>query len=395
MQRTKLHILYRWRNSARPMIAAAHAACDTAPWRRIPAAHSDVGGMSILYAGLPEGLRYTLDFTEQRRQRDTDDAPARRTFRITSGSVPDLAEDTGADVVVVGTSRRRARRSPRHRSLVIPLRVHFVVDCELGADQALARISKGVRRDVRQQSRKHDWHFSIERDVATFDHFYDQMYLPTMRARYGSRARTEGKASAYECLYRSGVLFMLTEAGRPVAGHLCHWEPKTRVLTSRLLGVLGGGEDQYSAGVVKVLYHLMIEWATNNQVRALDLQGTEPFLSKGTYQMKRRFGSRVVVPSNHFGGKRLWLQVRHDTPTVRDFLVANPVVVENDHGTLDIVFFFDRNRPARDDLQWDSPGIDQMRRVDLDEFLSTSPAAARRTVPVASNRPAMQRNQAE
>ncbi|MCO5997989.1 GNAT family N-acetyltransferase [Actinoallomurus rhizosphaericola] len=353
-----------------PLIAKAHSAWDSAPWRRGPAVHSEIGGLSVLYAGLRDGLRYTLEFTEQRRQRTSDEKAVRRSFTIAPRSAQKLALTTGADIIIVGTNRRRARRLPVGSSLVIPLRVHFVVDCEVDADRALSRISKGVRRDVRQQSRKHDWHFSVEHDTAIFDYFYDRMYVPTMEARYGSMARTEGKASAYECLYRSGVLFILSDAGEPVAGHLCHWDPKHRVLTSRLLGVLDGSEGQYAAGVVKVMYCLMIEWATKNQVRQLDLQGTEPFLSKGTYQMKRRFGSRVVYPPNHFGDKRLWLQVLRDTEAVRDFLTANPVVVENHHGSLDIIYFFDRQRPPRLDLQSESPGIERVRRVDLDDFLS-------------------------
>jgi hypothetical protein len=360
------------------LIAKAHSAWDAAPWRPVPAVHSEIGGLSVLYAGLRDGLRYTLDFTEQSRQRDAGEIVIRRSFTIAPRSGKRLALTTGADVLIIGTSRRRARRMPPHSSLIIPLRVHFVVDCEVDTDSMLSRISKGVRRDVRQQSRKHDWRFSVERDAATFDYFYDRMYAPTMAARYGSRARTEGKASAYECLYRSGVLFILADAGEPVAGHLCHWNPKYKVLTSRLLGVLDGGEDQYAASVVKVMYYLMIEWAAKNQVRQLDLQGTEPFLSKGTYQMKRRFGSRVVYPPNHFGDKRLWLQVLHDTDSVRDFLVANPVVVENSRGSLDVIYFFDRHRPPRADLQSESPGIEQIRRVDLDEFLSGTPASAGR-----------------
>ena len=96
-------------------------------------------------------------------------------------------------------------------------------------------------------------------------------------------------------------------------------------------------------------------------------------LRKGTYQMKRRFGTRVILPPNFFGWKRLCLQVRRDKTAVRDFLVANPVVIETKRGTLEAIYFYDAKRSARTDYQAESPGIDRVHHVDLDKFLAEIP----------------------
>ncbi|MEU0949476.1 GNAT family N-acetyltransferase [Streptomyces canus] len=326
--------------------------------------------MSISYSGVPEGLAYTLEFTEQRRESDPKETARREeaTLKGRDLTVSDRIPD--ADIVIVGTSTKRARQLPASTSLIMPIRVHFLLDFDQDYKVIHAQASKGARRDFRQKSRQNDWSLGIERDPSWFEYFYDRMYRATMSERYGPRARTESMESAYECLFRSGILFYLAKDGRRMAGHLCHWDPGSRVLTSRLLGVLDGAEEYYVAGALKVMYFLMIEWASRHGVRRLDFQGTEAFLSKGTYQMKRRFGTRVTLPPNHFGGKRLWLQVRRDTAEVRDFLVNNPMLTEAADGTLEAVYFHDVQRPLRLDYRAESPGVGRIRHIDLDEFLS-------------------------
>ncbi|MPY61992.1 GNAT family N-acetyltransferase [Streptomyces spongiae] len=369
-QRIRLHTGYAWRNSGHPLLTGVRVAWDTRNWGRFPAVRSDVGGVSISYSGVPEGLPYALEFTEQRRESGAGE-PAARVGAVLRGwdlgsprRVPD------ADIVMVGTSAAKARQLAARASLVVPVRVHFVLDLDRDPEAIHAGASKGARRDFRQKSRQHDWSFGTERDPAWFEYFYDRVYRATMFERYGARARTESRESAYECLFRSGVLFHLSMDGERVAGHLCHWDPASKVLTSRLLGVLDGAEEYYAAGALKVMYFLLIDWAARNGVRRLDFQGTEAFLSKGTYQLKRRFGTRVVLPPNHFGGKRLWLQVRRDTAEVRSFLVDNPLLTEARDGTLEAVYFYDDLRPVRLDYRAESPGVGRVRHVHLDDFLT-------------------------
>lgn len=369
-QRIRLHAGYAWRNSGHPLLTHTRVAWDNRSWGWFPAVRSDVGGVSICYAGVPEGLTYTLEFTEQRRASSAEEAAARERTTLRGWDLTSPQHLPDADIVMVGTSAAKARLLPTNDSLIMPLRVHFVLDCDRDLDVIHSSASKGARRDFRQKSRQHDWSFGVEDDPAWFEYFYERMYQATMRKRYGARARTETRESAYECLFRSGVLFHLSMDGERMAGHLCHWDARSRVLTSRLLGVLDGAEEYYAAGALKVMYFLLIEWAAKNGVRRLDLQGTEAFLSKGTYQMKRRFGTRVVLPPNHFGGKRLWLQVRRDTPAVRGFLADNPLLTVAPDAELEAVYFHDARRPARLDYRAASPGVARVRHMDLDEFLA-------------------------
>ncbi|MGC4786337.1 GNAT family N-acetyltransferase [Micromonospora sp. DT178] len=373
LRRLRLHAGYHWRNSGHPLLTRARVAWDTRDWARFPAVRSDLGGLSISYSGLPEGLAYTLDFTEQRRGADGERTAVRRATALRGRDLRSADRLPDADITILGTSAAQARRMPADASLVLPMRVHFVVDFDGDAEAVLGRISKNQRRNFRKNSRRHRWSGEIVRDAAWFDHFYDHYYSATMRNRHGARQRTESRESAYECLFRTGRLFVLTEDGERIAGRMCHWNPATGVLTSRLVGVRDGADVHYSNGAIKAMNVLLIEWAAANGVRQLDFQGTEPFLSKGTYQSKRLIGTRVILPPNHFGGKRLWLRVRRDTPAVRDFLVANPFVAETEQGFLEAVYFHDTQRPPRLDYPANSPGVRRARHVDLDEFLAPVP----------------------
>jgi hypothetical protein len=196
------------------------------------------------------------------------------------------------------------------------------------------------------------------------------MHRPTMARRHGPRTRTEPKAVAYECLFRRGPLFFVSEEGRRVAGVLCRWEPRTRTLTTRLLGVLDGDEAHYRSGAFKAAYHLLLEWACGAGVEHVDLHGTEALISKGIFQWKRKFHPRVVLPPNHFARKRVWLHAARDTPAVRRFLVANPVLAMLPQGGIEAVYFRDRERRPRTDLGCSCPGVLRQRELDLDAFLS-------------------------
>ncbi|MFC9431536.1 hypothetical protein [Streptomyces sp. NPDC056987] len=371
-----MHLSYRWRNDNNPILTRLRTAIDTRDGAVFPAVSSRLGGTSVSYAGLAEGLAYTLEFTELRREVQDGQSAERTTTEITGKALRCPKRLPDADITIVGTSAVRARRLPTSASLIMPMRVHFVIDTDGDPDSVRQTISKRERWQFNRDMRHHDWTWTVEHDPAWFDFFYDHLYRPTMRMRHGARERTEAKNVAYECLFRTGRMFSLSQDGERIGGALCHWDGASHIMTLRLLGVLGGSEEHYNSGAFKAIYHFLVKWSAENDVRQLDFQGTEPFLSKGTYQWKRRFGTRVLLPPNHFGKKRLWLHVGQDTPKVRDFLVANPMLAEAEDTTLEAIYFHDSSRPARLDYSAKSPGVERVRQIHLDTFLAVGPGDA-------------------
>jgi hypothetical protein len=360
---------YAWSQGTNRHVVAARSLLDTRvlPWAAVTSA-AGTGAPSIAYAGVPQGIVKIHQMLEERRDVFGTVTVARvrsrvdRAALLRGGWLPD------ADLVAVGCSRSQVGMLPRRSALVLPFRLHILAYTGDGGDGWRRRMSKSERR---WSSKRHEsWALEVAADLASFDYFYDRMYVPTMRNRHGERARSETRDAARECLFRHGVLAFVTRDRRRVAGMLCRWEPAGRLLTVRLVGVLDGLREHYENGAMRNTDHLLLEWASEMGVRHVDFGGNEPFLSQGTFRWKRKLGSRATMARNHFGGLRLWWHARRDTPAVRDFLVANPVVELVDDHRLRAVYFCDGQRPARLDFARTREGIDGYRTLDLDEFFS-------------------------
>jgi hypothetical protein len=338
------------------------------PWVSVTSA-AGAGGPSIAYAGVPPGVVKIHQMLEQRREALGVLTTARVSGRADRGALlrGDWLPD--ADLVAVGCAAPQASRLPGAAALVLPFRVHILARTSDGPGW-WQRMSKSERRWSTRTLSTGPWALEVAADAASFDYFYHRMHLPTMQARHGARARSESRDTAWECLFRRGVLAFVTHDGTRVAGLLCRWGTGQRVLTIRLVGVLDGLPEYYRNGAMRATDHLLMAWAAARGVPSVDFGGAEPFLSQGIFQRKRLLASTAVMAPNHFGRLRLWWHARRDTPAVRDFLVANPVVeMAGDRG-LRAVYFCDEQRPARLDLAPTREGIDGYRVLPLGEFFS-------------------------
>jgi hypothetical protein len=356
---------YAWELSERPLLIAMRAGLDTRIRR--PATAVSIAGPQaprIGYSGPRHGLVKLLQFLEERQE--------------AMGAGPATVEPGlgGADLVAMACSVDTARRMPGAASLVLPYRLHLVVDMPEAPGEWRRAVSRRERQWFNARSKAADLALEIATDDASFHFFYDRMHTPTMRERHGHRARSEARDVAYTCLFRGGLLAFATVDGRRVAGVLCQRGPGT--VTVRLLGVLDGAQSAYRDGAMKVLYHLLLDWADRNGLRQVDFGGTEAWISKGIFQWKRRFGPRLAHAPNHFGTYRVWWHARRDTPAVRDFLVANPLLEMTGDTAMQAVYFHDDDRPARLDLPYACANVDRHRTAHLDRFLAGLPKGASR-----------------
>jgi hypothetical protein len=362
---------YEWRQNTSPVVAGARSWFDSRllPWvSMISAAGAE--GPSIAYAGVPAGAQIH-QLLEHRR--DALSAHAHATAPLTGRAdrrgllrgdwLPD------ADLVAVGCAPSQLGRLPGAAALVLPFRVHVLARTGDGPRGWHDRMSKSERRWSSRTLSTGPWALEVAADADSFEYFYYRMHLPTMRARHGERAVSESRDTAWECLFRHGVLAFVTYEGTRVAGLMCRWGTGQRVLTIRLAGVLDGLPEYYRNGAMRATDHLLLAWAADRGVPSVDFGSAEPFLSQGVFQRKRLLASAAVIAPNYSGRFRLWWHARRDTPRVRDFLVANPVLELTGEGRLRAVYFCDEHRPARFDLAPTREGIDGCRVLSLDGFL--------------------------
>ncbi len=308
------------------------------------------------YDGVPEGEVYVLQFLEQRRAPGT---PAVR------------GPGTDVDLLLVGCSGATAPAVTAPASILLPFRVHLVLPVPADVAAIPRQVSRKARQQFARQRVALDWQLRETADPADFEQFYERFHVPTMRSRHGAAARTVDRETADLELFRNGTLFLMTQRGDPVAGMLCRWARDEGVLTLRLAGIRDADRVHYASGVFLGLYLLILEWAVRRGLTALDLSGCEPFLSKGIFQFKRKLHPRVAWPPDHFAGKRLVLRAMRDTPDVRDFLVANPVIAL-EGPAMRAVYFHDDQRPARLDYRYEGTGLAGHRLEHLDDFLAAT-----------------------
>lgn len=362
----RTRIRYRW-DAGSGVWAGLHQRYSSLPGRAIVDQRSSAsdGEISLRYQGFPEGLKYIVPYLLD--QGGLAAGPATRTGwqAIRRGvGTPD------ADVLLVGCSRWRARRLPADRSLLLPFRVHLLLDVHHDVAAMYQRVSRRQRREFAATRRRHEWTSQISTDPDDLLFFYERMHLPAMDVRHGERARSVDWDVALHCLLRKGFLLFVTEGGKRVTGVLCRLDDHGRTLRMRLLGVLDGDETHYRSGAVKAVYYLTMEWAAANGVSLIDFAGADPFPGRGVFQFKSRFRPTTALPTDHHRDRRVYLRVVADTPAVRDFLVATPMLTVDESDRLVATYFRDPARPARTDIQAESAGVHSTRLIDLDEFLA-------------------------
>ncbi|WP_141996453.1 hypothetical protein [Amycolatopsis cihanbeyliensis] len=291
---------------------------------------------------------------------------------------------------VTGWSDAQRHMTGNFLSLVMPFRLSWLADRIDSPDTVMRSLSRRERRTVKSALQKRGYKLIATTDDAAFEDFYTQVYLPTMRDRHGEQAKGETEETARECMFRRrGVLLLMRDPNLgTVGGALCRYGDRGQSLVMRLVGVRNADPDLYRDGSFKALWILVLQWASSQGFRSVDLKGTEPFVSNGNFQWKRRIGARVGPLRNFMSGHRIVFTVNSDGPGVRSFLVAHPLVEITDAGALGAVCFHDRNAPPQSPGYYAARGISTIRYLDLEtmRWSSAEPlACSRRTVRVQTD----------
>jgi hypothetical protein len=346
----RLEASYVWRHSPSPAVRWArtvHNRVKPMPEVRVDR-QLDGAGEILRYDGLAAGV-----------------------CKVNTGSgspAPSSAEAAITMRTAAGWSDAQRHMTGKMFSLVMPFRLNWVADRIESPETVVRTLSRGERAAFKSALKKRGYELTATTDEAAFEDFYTHMYLPTMRGRHGGRAKGETKETARECMFRRrGVLLLMRDPdGRTVAGALCRYDDGGRSLVLRLVGVRDADPSLYHDGSFKAMWVLVLQWASSQGLRSVDLQGTEPFVSNGNFQWKRRLGARVGPPRNFMSGHRIVLTLDSDGPAARSFLAAHPLVEITEAGVLGAVCFHDRDTPPLPPRNCAASGISTVRYLDLE-----------------------------
>lgn len=309
---------------------------------------------SLAYAGVAQGLVYIAPFTAQ----CFFESPSiREEGELEWTQLEKFLEANRSELNLIMATADWVQAVRGRQDIVGLSRVHQTVDVSVGWAQVLERLSQREQKR-RAEALRQGFSFDVSRQDADFFQFYRRMHVPTMQHRYASAARSVQEQSAYEELFRKGMLFRVHSGDEWVAGSVSHLDQAARTLNARLIGVKDGAEVFRRNGAQNFVYHAILEWASSQpDIDHVDFQGCEPFLSKGTFQYKKRFGSRVVIPDNAFRHWRVLIRAPSLCASVRSFLVNNPLLGLDDEGQIVAQYFRDAERGVRADIPFASRGI--------------------------------------
>lgn len=333
---------------------------------RIYSGHSRAGTPARLtYFGVEAGLLYIAPFVAQCF---FEHFSADQEGTMEWAQLDDFIKQNQTDMSLLMASLDIIQQRQQPGDVVGLSRVHQRVDVSAGWEHVLGQLSQRESKR-RTQSIKEGFKFDVSFEDEDFFSFYRSMHAPTMSARYGAFARSVQEQSAYLDLFKRGVLFRILLNEKWVAGSVSQIDISTRTLNARLIGVKDGSVLFRANGAQNFVYHAILEWASNqSSIDCVDFQGCEPFLSKGTFQYKKRFGAKAVVPKNDFGQWRLLIRVPTLCASVRQFLVNNPLIGLDADGQLQAQYFFDADHEIRSDIPFASKGIHSQVSHNLDQW---------------------------
>jgi hypothetical protein len=352
--------------------------------RRVPTvplriARGTVGGRTITYAygGHADGLRYIQPFVQDGLLAGAEDLTVEEHAVPRPDLLPAL-ERADADLTTAVLEEVLVPRALPARTLLMPFRIHQAVDTSRPWSEVRAEISRRELKRHEAACRKHGFRLRTTADEAEYRWFYQHMVRPSMEVRYGGRDRSLGEDQGLHAILRHGVLFLVESDDGPVAGSASELDRRRSIVNGRLIGVRDGDQELRRNGAQNALYHFILEYACAHGFAQVDYQGCEPFLSKGTFQYKKRFGTEAVLPPSRYRFLRMLLTPRKDSGRLRDFLVANPIMMVDERGRLGAWYPRDAARPPRHDIPDDSLGFAFRAELDLDALFGagTTPVAA-------------------
>ena len=201
--------------------------------------------------------------------------------------------------------------------VLIPAWVHGEVALPRSKKKKERQKSNYLQTKIHKQSLE----VAISHDQRRFDDFYDNMYVPYVRHRFGESAQLAPREGA-EADFREGELLLVKKQNEYISGQIIKYEGSCACL--RWLGVRDGNWDYVRDGAVAALYEFAFLRAEEKGCRKAKFYKSRAFLEDGVLRFKRTMSQRIVEADNC----KSLLRIESDSPGTRAFLEASPFIFE-------------------------------------------------------------------
>jgi hypothetical protein len=277
-------------------------------------------GLTLLYVGNRTNLPFILQalFAEHRK---TGEAGACNIWQAAA-----LADAHAADVdcaVFDVPWPYEVNFMPEHRVIEMPSWVRQGVDLASTWDEVLKGLHRSARGEQMRKIRRNGLTAVTTTDSAAILSFYETMYVPHTRRRFGPAASIDSRADVLKSA-RNGALLQIRREDEVIAASVLHKVGNT--LKSLYTGFASPDLRTLDGATAALHYHSLL-YAFENGFRSLDYGGSRPLLNDGVYETKRRWGAAVY---DDWSLESLLFRLERFTPGVEAFLCDAPLLTRQD-----------------------------------------------------------------
>ena len=154
----------------------------------------------------------------------------------------------------------------------------------------LRATTKGAKEDLRR-IRKHKLTHELTDDVESAKDFYENMYLPTIRARHGNSAISASFDELKSVLGRpDNKLLLIRHEETIIAGVVIQIQEMPRLW---LAGIRDSSKVYRRMGAVGATYHFPAQYLAGRGYREMDLGRSRSFLHDGVFLYKSKWNHRL------------------------------------------------------------------------------------------------------
>jgi hypothetical protein len=206
----------------------------------------------------------------------------------------------------------------------------FFIPLWLGAKAAIPlKVTNRSTKDDTRRIRKYNLDYRLAHTVAEYDHFYHNMYLPSMAQRHEDRAIIMAYDKMMTEITLNGAqLLLVTLDEQTIAGTIILRHGSTPTLWST--GILNADPDYWKTGVASASYVFCAQYLAEQGYKEMDMGLSRAFLSDGVLQYKKKWNARFTA----VGRSGFILKVNSLTPASKGFLQRHPFV----HRTQDAIY---------------------------------------------------------
>jgi len=222
--------------------------------------------------------------------------------------------------------------------MIIPEWVLFMFDLSKPSEKVW-NLSKSKNKSLRENIRKfrqHNYSYTITRDPAQFEYFYNQMYLPYVEGRFGEITAKAGFRQM-ERIFEKGQILLVKKGNEYVSGGVVRVEGNTVFFP--FLGILGGKLEYLKGGALTALYYFTILWAKETGCKWLDFGHCRSFLKDGVFNYKKHWGMEIKISRryrNIFG-----MKICNVHQGVQSFLEKDPFIFIDQEKLKGLIFIDD------------------------------------------------------